>query len=99
MDNLHLIVNDNIKSGYETQNIYTKTLFSKETEIRQEFKDTKEENQNRWNEINDKVREEYDNDNWADWPGGVEPLGYFGLTGGDFFTREDAKRRRATRRS
>ena len=97
MDNLHLIVNDNMGSdGHKKQNIYEKTLFSKETEIRQKFIDTKEKNQDSWDEINKKVREEYDNNNWADWPGGVPPWGQGGW--GDFFTREKAQKRRATRR-
>jgi len=95
MDNLHLIVNDNMGS-YGKQNIYEKTLFSKETEIQQQFTDTKEKNQVRWNAINEKAREEYDNNNWADWPGGVPPWGQGWA--GDLFTREDAQRRRATRR-
>ena len=96
MDNLHLIVNDNMGSDAGKQNIYEKTLFSKETEIRQEFIDTKEKNQDSWDEINKKVREEYDNDNWVDWPGGVPPWGQG--RAGDFFTRERAQKRRATRR-
>ena len=99
MDNLHLIVNDNMGS-YGKQNIYTKTLFSKETEIEQKFTELKEEKNKDYDEILKKVREEWDNNDWANWPAGVAPSqaesSWFGDWSG-VVTLESGQRRRATR--
>ena len=88
INNLHLSV-EKLLSSQTAKNISETTLYRNIEETEQKFDDAIKENQEDFEEILEKVREEYDNSDWSNWPNGVRGTG--GVR--RYVTRREARRR------
>jgi hypothetical protein len=88
LNNLHLTIQELFTDPKDVE-ISKTTLFANQTEVEQKYDDLQKEKDDEYDEIENKVREEYYNNDFSNWPNGVKG---FGIGSGGRIKREADRR-------
>ena len=76
LNNLNLTIQELLEDKDDVE-ISKTTLFANQTEVEQKYDNLKKEKDDEYDEIENKVREEYNNNDFSNWPNGLKGFGIF----------------------